>query len=287
MAPLPESPGSFPPAQYREQPVLIDCEGDAMVGILGIPAHPASRGVLVIVGGPQYRAGSHRQFVLLARALAANGVPVLRFDYRGMGDSAGAPRDFEQVSADLRATVDHFMSAVPGLRDVVLWGLCDGASAAGFYARRDPRVCGLVLVNPWVRTPAGIARTSLRHYYRARLLDRAFWRKVLAGRFSVRSSARSLWQQAAAATAPQQSTLPDRLLAGLAAFQGRTLVILSGQDLTSKEFSDVAASSRGWKHALAAQRTRWHRLHEADHTFSCRAWRDQVAAWTCDWVRSW
>ena len=287
MAALPEPPGSFPPAQYREQPVLIDCEGDAMVGIVSIPARPASRGVLVIVGGPQYRAGSHRQFVLLARALAESGIPVLRFDYRGMGDSAGAPRGFERVSADLRATVDYFMAAVPGLSGVVLWGLCDGASAAAFYAQHDPRVCGLVLLNPWIRTPEGIARASLRHYYRARLLDREFWRKVFAGRFSLRTSARSLWRQAAAAAAPRQSSLPDRLLAGLGAFPGRMLVILSGQDLTSQEFSAAAASSRDWKRALAPERTRWHRLAGADHTFSCRAWRDQVASMTCDWVRSW
>ena len=287
MAPLPESPGSFPPAQYREHPVLIDCEGDAMVGIVSIPARPAKRGVLVIVGGPQYRAGSHRQFVLLARALAESGIPVLRFDYRGMGDSAGAPRDFERVSVDLRAAVDRFMAALPSLRDVVLWGLCDGATAAGFYAQHDPRVCGVVLLNPWVRTPDSIARASLRHYYRARLLDREFWRKVFAGRFSFSTSAHSLWRQAAAAAAPRQSALPDRMLAGLGAFPGRTLVILSGQDLTAREFCDAAASSCDGRRALAPERTRWHRLAEADHTFSCRAWRDQVASMTCDWVRSW
>lgn len=287
MAALPEPPGSFAPVGYREQPVLIGCEGDSMVGIASIPARPASRGVLVVVGGPQYRAGSHRQFVLLARALAESGIPVLRFDYRGMGDSSGVPRDFEQVSQDLRATVDRFMAAVPAMREVVLWGLCDGASAAGLYAQHDARVCGLVLLNPWVRTPRGIARTSLRHYYRARLLDGEFWRKVLAGRFSVRTSARSLWQQAAAATAPRQSALPDRLQAGLGAFRGRMLVILSGQDLTSREFSDAVASSRGWRRALAPERTRWQRLDEADHTFSCRAWRDQVASMTSGWVTSW
>ncbi|KAB8057318.1 hydrolase 1, exosortase A system-associated, partial [Janthinobacterium violaceinigrum] len=58
-----------------------------LVGILSLPAAPGPRGVLIVTGGPQYRVGSHRQFVLLARALAAQGVPVLRFDLRGMGDS--------------------------------------------------------------------------------------------------------------------------------------------------------------------------------------------------------
>ena len=48
----------------------------------------ASRGMLIVVGGPQYRAGSHRQFTLLARDVAATGVPTMRFDYRGMGAPA-------------------------------------------------------------------------------------------------------------------------------------------------------------------------------------------------------
>ena len=54
-------------------------------------------GVLIIVGGPQYRVGSHRQFVQLARALASNGIATMRFDYTGMGDSQGKKAEFDQV----------------------------------------------------------------------------------------------------------------------------------------------------------------------------------------------
>ena len=42
-----------------------------MAGILSLPDAPGPRGVLIVTGGPQYRIGSHRQFVLLARAQAA------------------------------------------------------------------------------------------------------------------------------------------------------------------------------------------------------------------------
>jgi len=52
-------------------------------------AAAADTGVLIVVGGPQYRVGSHRQFVMLARFLADHGVPCMRFDYRGMGDVSG------------------------------------------------------------------------------------------------------------------------------------------------------------------------------------------------------
>lgn len=179
---------------FDEHALQFSCDDAALIGILSRPRQAATRGVLVVVGGPQYRAGSHRQFTLLARALAAQGIPVLRFDYRGMGDSEGAARDFEAVSADLRAAIDEFFRQVPTLRDVVVWGLCDGASAALFYAAGDPRVAGLALLNPWVRSTASYARTTLRHYYLARLRQGEFWRKLLGGRFDVRAAAASLRQ---------------------------------------------------------------------------------------------
>src|SRR5690625_2926143 len=135
-----------------EMPLTFDCLGDRLVGILHRGSEQATRGVLVVVGGPQYRVGSHRQFVLFASRLAEAGVPVLRFDYRGMGDSEGDSRTFEHIAADIRAALDIFLKAAPGLREVVIWGLCDAASAACFYAPSDLRVTGLVLLNPWVRT---------------------------------------------------------------------------------------------------------------------------------------
>ncbi len=46
---------------YTEEAVLFNCVGDTLVGVLTKPQTPAETGVVVIVGGPQYRAGSHRQ----------------------------------------------------------------------------------------------------------------------------------------------------------------------------------------------------------------------------------
>ena len=169
--------------QAEDRAIAFRCGGDTLYGILSLPAQPARRGVLVVVGGPQYRAGSHRQFTLLARSLAAQGIAAMRFDYRGMGDSEGAMRDFESVDEDLRAAIDAFMAQVPALREVALWGLCDAASAASLYAPSDQRVTGLALLNPWVRTDSGAAKATLKHYYGARLLDKELWKKLFSGRF--------------------------------------------------------------------------------------------------------
>ncbi|MDB5838838.1 MAG: hydrolase 1, exosortase system-associated, partial [Herminiimonas sp.] len=177
--------------KYEERTICFACEDCWLYGVLSMPERPVSRGVLIAVGGPQYRVGSHRQFTLLARYLASHGVPVMRFDYRGMGDSEGEARDFEDVDQDLRAAVDQFMREVPALEELALWGLCDAASAVLFYAHRDPRVTGLALLNPWVRTDSGIAKTYLKHYYLRHLFGRDLWKKILRGEFDYGAAVRS------------------------------------------------------------------------------------------------
>jgi exosortase A-associated hydrolase 1 len=288
--------------QPEERALSFACGGEWLYGVLSLPAQAqapqvARRGVLIVVGGPQVRTGSHRQFTLLARSLARAGIPAMRFDYRGMGDSEGAPRDFEQVQDDLRAAIDCFMAQVPGLTEVTLWGLCDGASAAAMYAPGDPRVAGLALLNPWVRTESGAAKATLKHYYRSRLLSPELWKKVASGRFDAGQAATSFVAQVRAAfgrqaPAAQQAEdtpaapLPERMHAALQRFGGKVLVMLSGADLTAQEFAGLSSGSHDWERLLAAPRVTCHTLPGADHTCSRREWHEQVVAWTAAWLRS-
>jgi len=284
--------------EFIERALRFRCQDAALYGVLALPEQPAARGVLIVVGGAQYRAGSHRHFVLLARQLAQAGIPVLRFDYRGMGDSDGDSRGFEQVGDDIRAALDRFAIEVPAVREVVIFGLCDASCATLFYAHRDPRICGLVLANPWVRTSEGLAKTYLRHYYLARLLDRELWRKVASGRFGYREAARSFLRTLAGALAfragkPSEAMdaggnrpLPERMLEGLRRFNGRVLFILSGNDLTAKEFLDMAEGSGEWRELLASPRVARRLLADANHTFSRRDWRDQLGRWMTEWLGS-
>ncbi|MCC6070650.1 hydrolase 1, exosortase A system-associated [Massilia sp. GCM10020059] len=277
----------------EQRALRFQCRGDWLYGVATMPEQARARGVIIVVGGPQYRVGSHRQFALLARELAARGTPVLRFDYRGMGDSQGDPRSFEDIDDDLRAAVDHFTGAEYGVTEVVLWGLCDGASAALFYAPQDARVTGVVLANPWARSSDGIAKTTLKHYYRRRLLEPAFWKKIIEGRFNPGKALASFARLLGAATAAPVPTseckapLRERMREGLAQFRGKVLLLTSGVDLTAQEFLEMEKSSSDWKSLLARPQVSRQTLPDADHTFSRRSWRDQVAQHTANWLDAW
>lgn len=279
-----------------ERAVVFDCEGSRLVGVLHESSAPAARGVLIVVGGPQYRIGSHRQFLLLARALAARGVPVLRFDYRGMGDSDGPAVSFEETGPDLRAAIDELFRRSAGLREVVVWGLCDAASAALLHASGDRRVVGLILLNPWVRQPQTEATTRLRHYYLSRLLDVGQLKRLLTGRIDVVQSVRDLLRTARTSlsgpsssqngSSAESGSFVLRMLNGLETFHGKSLLILSGDDLTAAEFKDEVVRSRRWSNALASSSVTRYDLAAANHTFSRAEWRNAVAERTLQWLQS-
>lgn len=285
-------------APSAENAFVFGCAGDSegqVDRLVGICSPAASDlGVVVVVGGPQYRAGSHRQFVLLARHLAAAGFPVLRFDVRGMGDSEGAQRSFESLTPDIAAAIAALCVRQPQVRRVVLWGLCDGASAALLYlhAKPDARVQGLVLLNPWVRSEASLARTHVKHYYRQRLLQGEFWRKLLSGGVALaawrdlldnlrKARAQDGDDNAGAALAYQQ-----RMAAAWRAFPGRILLVLSGRDYTAREFQEFIKADPAWAGAMDRPGLTTHEAAGADHTFSRIADRLALELVTARWLQS-
>lgn len=286
----------------RESVLVFECAGQALIGVLAhaaeaAPASDMGLGVVIVVGGPQYRAGSHRQFVLLARAMAQAGVPTLRFDHRGMGDSEGEPRSFEDLDADIASAVRALQEAAPRARHVVLCGLCDGASAALLYlqrAGRGARVAGLILMNPWVRTSGVQAETRVRHYYRERLLSAEFWRKLLSGRVALAAPAEA-WRtvrtalsarraRPSSATAPAPAHYTDRMAEGCLHFGGHALIVLSGRDYTAKEFLLACQNDARWQQVLARPATRRVDLADADHTFSHAAHEQELERRCVSWL---
>ncbi|MBL8413606.1 MAG: hydrolase 1, exosortase A system-associated [Propionivibrio sp.] len=277
---------------FTEEALVFQVAGEHLLGIVAKPDFPVDYGVLIVVGGPQYRAGSHRQFLLLSRRLATEGYPAMRFDYRGMGDSGGAMREFDAVCEDIEAAVNAFQLACPKVKRVVLWGLCDAASAALLYvqATRDLRIAGLILLNPWVRSVASLAQTHIKHYYGQRLLQKVFWIKLLSGKMQVMKSLQGFLNsllQARGKPLPTDNvsrSFQDLMAEGLKQFPGGVLLILSGQDYTAREFVDYVGSNAAWKGLTEAVKVTRIEVEDADHTFSSRVLRLSVEDATIAWL---
>ncbi len=276
-----------------EQPVWLRGNGFDMLGILSPPPPETlarRTGVVIVVGGAQYRVGSHRQFVQLARHLAAAGFPVLRFDLPGMGDSPGELPAFEDTAPHIAAAIDGLHAQCPGLEGTVLWGLCDGASASLLYvqATRDVRVAGLALLNPWVRSEAGLARARVKHYYRQRLTDPAFWRKLLTGGVGWRAMRDLLGNlgrmRVQRSTPTPPASFQDRMARGWQAFAGPILLMLSERDLTAQEFIEHAQRDAPWAGALDRPGVTRRLLRGADHTCSHIAHGADMLEQTREWL---
>lgn len=279
-----------------ERTITFVCEGETLVGVLSFPPEPAPAArpaVLVVVGGPQYRVGSHRQFVQLARALAQAGHVTMRFDVRGMGDATGTLHAFEAIDDDIDAALAAFRAALPAGTPIALWGLCDGASAALMYVERHPeaRLAGVAIANPWVRSSQSLARTQVKHYYGQRLLQREFWAKLLRGGVGISALGGLLSNLRAARSANTAhsaragaGTFQQRMARGLVALEAPALLLLSEHDYTAREFEEFTAGDPDWQAALARVPPLRVQVPGADHTFSQPDARREVERATASWL---
>ncbi len=265
-----------------EYAATIICNHQPLLSIIHQGQIDNDTAVLMLVGGPQYRVGSHRQFVQLSRFLAKHGVTSMRFDYRGMGDSYGDKASFEESEEDIRAAIDQLFIREPQIKKVVLWGLCDAASMALIYAWQDARVTGLVLLNPWLENETAKAKAMLRHYYVKRFFSKAFWAKLFSGKVNIQQGVKeaSQFAQAQRQNADETNNKPAEgyqrlMLQGLKQFAGQITVILSGDDLTAQTFEQQVKHERQWKTHMT-KKVHVHKISEADHTFSSHTWKHEV-----------
>jgi len=270
-----------------EQALTFTVNNKELLAISHLGLKQNNTGVLIVVGGPQYRVGSHRQFVQLSRTLATQGISSFRFDCTGMGDSYGDKKGFDHIGDDIKAATDAFLKMQPHLQKVVIWGLCDAASAALIYAYQDERINGLVLLNPWLRSEQAMGKTMVKHYYLQRLLSKGFWKKLCRGKVNVAASARDakgFVKDSLIADEQSINSYQARMLSGLQSFDGKVCLILSGEDLTAREFDQQTKASKTWQ-KLRNDHNEIHRLAHADHTFSSVEFKKQVATITAEFVK--
>ena len=286
---------------YTEQVVECMLNGHALYGVFSIPEVTAHTAVLIVVGGPQYRVGSHRQFVLLARYLASRGILALRFDYSGMGYSEGFPKQFYEVDEDISVALDLIHKQNSSIKKIFVWGLCDAAAAISYYAYSDSRINGVILLNPWVRSEASHSKALLSNYYQERFFSIAVWKDLLKSpkkiaaavvsllKVILKVSKSSISRKESGANLEisieeRANDIPSALLKGLTNYRGKICLILSGSDLTAQEFEQVLAGNEWLNADENKAKTQIYRIDGANHTFSSAAWRAQVEQITADFV---
>jgi pimeloyl-ACP methyl ester carboxylesterase len=144
----------MPDRVLTEEPLRFG-EGGRLFGILTLPStlpRNALQELPVFVflsAGLLHRVGPFRLHVRLARELAQLGFPSLRVDLAGTGDSPQRPglTNQQSVAADFEEIVGVLDSRLGCLR-LVLAGLCSGADNAMRLAINEPRVVGMVLLDP-------------------------------------------------------------------------------------------------------------------------------------------
>lgn len=250
--------------------IEFPCAGETLIGTLDASA--GDTGLLILSGGNELRCGAHRGMALLAGELAEAGIPVFRFDRRGVGDSTGANRGYAESAPDLAAAAALFV-AEAGLRRLVAFGNCDAATALALY-HPCAGIDALVLANPWTGDTGPLpAPSAIRARYAAKLKDPREWLRAARGGVDLRKLVRGL-RRISVSEPEEPDPLIERIAAGIAAVPS-TILLASG-DNTAIAFADA------WRRCPVTPAVRVERLESGSHSFAGAG----DAAWLSAHVRA-
>jgi pimeloyl-ACP methyl ester carboxylesterase len=191
----------------EQHPVQLRAADVTLFGMFHRPRRQTTdAGVVFLSSGLQSRAGPHRIYVKTARSLSSLGLPSVRIDLPGVGDSEGEvlSTNFDCHRAEPVRTVVDFVRSELGLRRVLLLGLCAGARVAFKAAARDPRVEGVIawsvpVISGSVDMPVAaggaaymskkVARAQLR-YWAPKLISPGAWARYVSSGKSLKEARR-------------------------------------------------------------------------------------------------
>ncbi|MFQ5878188.1 MAG: alpha/beta hydrolase [Acidobacteriota bacterium] len=114
---------------------LAECVGET-VGAAAVVCHPH----------PMFGGTMHNKVVhAAAEAIVREGLPAMRFNFRGTGGSGGRHDGGRGEQEDLAAVLDHLAGRYPG-RPLLVAGYSFGAYVGLRVGCRDPRVAALVSI---------------------------------------------------------------------------------------------------------------------------------------------
>jgi alpha/beta superfamily hydrolase len=131
-----------------EQPVSLSGGADlSLEARLGLPPSP-SAGVVICHPHPLYGGDMDNPVVVRVQEVCASlGLATLRFNFRGVGASAGVHAGGAGEQDDAAAALDALGKAMPG-GALAIAGYSFGARIAALVGGRDGRIRGLALIAP-------------------------------------------------------------------------------------------------------------------------------------------
>lgn len=293
--------------------------GLRLFGVLHMPLGPVGPvGVLLLSPGVKMRVGPHGLYRRMTETFLAAGLPVLRFDFFGLGDSEG-----ELPEELLRDVYNHievgrfvndaldamdWMQAECGTQRFIVSGLCGGAVTGLLAGSRDPRVAGLLGlgITPLLASRAarpGDYMTSgqlqrMREGYLRKLFKPSAWLRLL----TFKSDYRVIWKAlapkrpapATAATTPSPTAEPDNTnpLFPPAFFKmlstGRPmLLVFGGADRLTWEFEEKFVARHREALAQLPANYQVHVVPRANHVLSLEEWQQEMLGVSRAWLQQW
>ena len=271
-----------------EEALLFGKTG-SLVGIVSDPSGSEHNnglpGVILLNAGLVHRVGPNRLYVNMARALAAQGFVVLRFDFSGIGDS--------QVRSDTRPrekrAVDEVQDAMDllaqrrGIDRFLLMGICSGATDSFNTACQDSRVVGAVLINLLGYEQQVVSYVRSSRYWKTRLFAPKYWVRPLLGRGNYRlwfSRLRDVLQKRSASFAARDIAADFRALT----LRGvRLLYILGSADISLEYFEIVLGSTAN--ELTESGKLRVEVIQQTDHLFTPLRSQQLLLEIVQDWIQ--
>lgn len=305
----------------HQKPVTFDNrKGLRLVGILETPTHPPRHdvGVILLSPGVKMRLGPQGLYRCVSNELVRLGLPVLRFDFHGLGDSEGVVdeeflRDFYnhvEVGRYVEDTIDamDWMEANHGTRRFILAGLCGGAITGLFAGARDKRVAGLLALG--ITTTLSSRAADQARYMSSGQLDRlqqGYIRKLLKPSAWIRlltfkSDYRVLWRIVTRMWRRSSSSAPASAAAAAAEAQDNSnplfpsaffemlgsrrpmLLVFGGADRLKWEFDEKFVARYRERLAQAPDTYTVHTIEQANHVFTFSGWQQEMLEQSRRWL---
>jgi dienelactone hydrolase len=281
----------------REEAVLFG-EVQSLVGIV---TDPDSRNgshqkpaVILLNPGIVHRVAPGRVYVRMARALAAMGSVVLRFDFSGIGDSPVRHDTLPFDKSAVRETQGamDFLQATRGAERFILLGGCSGARVSLQTACCDPRVVGAFLINLQMseddnQSSDQTSRTAAFYYRNFALFNLKSWCKLLAGKADYRKVVRALGFLARRQLALTRKMSPEsiQLAANLRMLAESGVCVTFLYAESDPRLNDLReALGRELRELRALAKVRVEIIPRSDHTFSSLHDQDKLLKKTCELI---